>query len=117
MDNIIRDHPTLEVEGLTKQFRGLVAVDNVTFQVSKNTVHGLIGPNGAGKTTLFNVISGVLPATAGSIRLLSEPLDELPTWERTKRGVARTFQNIRMFGDMSVIENVVTECTATSRAA
>jgi branched-chain amino acid transport system ATP-binding protein len=108
MDNIIRDHPTLEVEGLTKQFRGLVAVDDVTFRVSKNTVHGLIGPNGAGKTTLFNMISGVLPATAGSIRLLSEPLDELPTWERTKRGVARTFQNIRMFGDMSVIENVVT---------
>jgi branched-chain amino acid transport system ATP-binding protein len=101
-------HPTLEVEGLTKQFRGLVAVDDVTFQVRKNTVHGLIGPNGAGKTTVFNMISGVLPATAGSIRLLGDPLDELPTWERTRRGVSRTFQNIRMFGDMSAIENVVT---------
>jgi branched-chain amino acid transport system ATP-binding protein len=101
-------HPTLEVEGLTKQFRGLVAVDDVTFRVRKSIVHGLIGPNGAGKTTVFNMISGVLPATAGSIRLLGEPLDELPTWERTKRGVARTFQNIRMFADMSVIENVVT---------
>jgi branched-chain amino acid transport system ATP-binding protein len=101
-------HPTLEIEGLTKQFRGLVAVDHVTFQVHKNTVHGLIGPNGAGKTTVFNMISGVLPATAGSIRLLGDPLDELPTWERTKRGVARTFQNIRMFGDMRVIENVIT---------
>src|SRR5579863_1288913 len=101
-------HPTLEVQGLTKQFRGLIAVDDVTFQVSNNTVHGLIGPNGAGKTTVFNMISGVLPATAGSIRLLEEPLDELPTWERTRRGVARTFQNIRMFGDMRVIENVIT---------
>ena len=100
--------PTLEVEGLTKQFGGLLAVDDVTFQVSQNTVHGLIGPNGAGKTTVFNMISGVLPATAGSIRLLQEPVDEMPTWERTKCGVARTFQNIRMFGDMRVIENVIT---------
>ena len=100
--------PTLDVEGLTKQFGGLLAVDDVTFQVSGNTVHGLIGPNGAGKTTVFNMISGVLPATAGSIRLLEEPLDTLPTWQRTKRGVARTFQNIRMFADMRVIENVIT---------
>src|SRR5215831_11987621 len=80
--------PTLDVQGLTKKFGGLLAADDVTFQVSQNTVHGLIGPNGAGKTTVFNMISGVLPATAGSIRLLDEPLDELPTWERTKRGVA-----------------------------
>jgi len=101
-------HPTLDVEGLTKKFGGLLAADGVTFQVSQNSVHGLIGPNGAGKTTVFNMISGVLPATAGSIRLLEEPLDKLATWERTKRGVARTFQNIRMFGDMSVVENVIT---------
>jgi branched-chain amino acid transport system ATP-binding protein len=99
---------TLDVQGLTKKFGGLLAADDVTFQVSQNTVHGLIGPNGAGKTTVFNMISGVLPATAGSIRLLDEPLDELPTWERTRRGVARTFQNIRMFADMRVIENVIT---------
>src|SRR5215831_3056360 len=99
--------PTLDVQGLTKKFGGLLAADDVTFQVSQNTVHGLIGPNGAGKTTVFNIISGVLPATAGSIRLLDEPLDELPTWERTGRGVARTFQNIRMFADMRVIENVI----------
>src|ERR1700741_10806 len=99
---------TRGVERLTKQFGGLLAADAVTFQVSQHTVHGLIGPNGAGKTTVFNMISGVLPATAGSIRLLDEPLDDLPTWERTRRGVARTFQNIRMFGDMRVVENVVT---------
>ena len=66
---------TLDVQGLTKKFGGLIAADDVTFQVSQNTVHGLIGPNGAGKTTVFNMISGVLPATAGSIRLLDEPLD------------------------------------------
>jgi branched-chain amino acid transport system ATP-binding protein len=99
---------TLDVEKLSKQFGGLLAADGVTFRVSQNTVHGLIGPNGAGKTTVFNMISGILPATSGSIRLLDEPLDELPTWERTKRGVARTFQNIRMFADMRVIENVIT---------
>ncbi|MBV9530330.1 MAG: ABC transporter ATP-binding protein [Bradyrhizobium sp.] len=99
---------TLAVEGLTKKFGGLLAADSVTIQVSQNTVHGLIGPNGAGKTTVFNMISGVLPATAGSIRLLNEPLDQLTTWERTRCGVARTFQNIRMFGDMRVIENVIT---------
>ena len=69
----------LDVEGLTKEFGGLRAADGVTFQVREHTVHGLIGPNGAGKTTVFNMISGVLPATAGSIRLMNEPLDELPT--------------------------------------
>ena len=104
----IKPKTTLDVEKLSKQFGGLLAADGVTFRVSQNTVHGLIGPNGAGKTTVFNMISGVLPATSGSIRLLDEPLDELPTWERTKRGVARTFQNIRMFGDMRVVENVIT---------
>ena len=104
----IKPKTTLDVEKLSKQFGGLLAADGVTFQVSQNTVHGLIGPNGAGKTTVFNMISGVLPATSGSIRLLDEPLDELPTWERTKRGVARTFQNIRMFADMRVVENVIT---------
>ena len=100
--------PALAVTDLTKRFRGLVAVDSVSFEVLPGTVHGLIGPNGAGKTTLFNMISGVLPADGGSIRLAGQPLDALPTWERTKRGVARTFQNIRMFTEMSVVENVMT---------
>jgi branched-chain amino acid transport system ATP-binding protein len=99
---------TLEVDGLTKRFQGLVAVDAVTFQVEAGTIHGLIGPNGAGKTTLFNMVSGVLPPSAGSVRLLGDALDALPTWKRTERGVARTFQNIRMFTDMSVVENVMT---------
>lgn len=100
--------PVLAVADLTKRFRGLVAVDAVTFEVSPGTVHGLIGPNGAGKTTLFNMISGVLPSDGGSIRLNGQPLDGLPTWRRTKLGVARTFQNIRMFTEMSVVENVMT---------
>ena len=100
--------PTLDVEQLTKRFGGLLAVDAVTFRVDHNTIHGLIGPNGAGKTTCFNMISGVLPASAGSVRLDGEALDSRPTWERTRLGVARTFQNIRMFTDMTVVENVMT---------
>ena len=100
--------PMLEIDGLSRRFGGLLAVDDVSFTVRSSCVHGLIGPNGAGKTTLFNVISGVLPATSGSVRLLGERLDAMPTWDRTKRGVARTFQNIRMFSDMSAVENVMT---------
>ena len=102
------DGPVLQVVDLTKRFRGLLAVDAVSFDVFRGTVHGLIGPNGAGKTTLFNMVSGVLPSDSGSIRLVGKPLDRLPTWERTRRGVARTFQNIRMFNEMTVVENVMT---------
>ncbi len=100
--------PLLAVRGLTKRFRGLVAVDGVDFDVAEGTVHGLIGPNGAGKTTLFNMVSGVLPPSAGSVVLDGTPLDGLSPYRRTARGVARTFQNIRMFSDMSVLENVMT---------
>jgi branched-chain amino acid transport system ATP-binding protein len=98
----------LDVIGLSRQFEGLLAVANVSFQVHQGAIHGLIGPNGAGKTTLFNLISGVLPSTAGSVQLRRQPLDKLSTWERTRLGMARTFQNIRMFSDMTVIENVMT---------
>ena len=100
--------PRLQVSGLTKRFRGLVAVDGVDFSVSGGTVHGLIGPNGAGKTTLFNMVSGVLAPTAGSVLLDGTPLDGLSPYRRTARGVARTFQNIRMFSEMTVLENVMT---------
>ena len=70
-------------------------------------MHGLIGPNGAGKTTAFNLISGMTPQTSGSVTLDGAALDSLPTWRRTARGLARTFQNIRMFREMSALENVM----------
>ncbi|WP_244914088.1 ABC transporter ATP-binding protein, partial [Methylobacterium frigidaeris] len=98
----------LTVQGLTRRFQGLVAVDSVDFTVQPGTVHGLIGPNGAGKTTLFNLVSGVLAPSAGSVRLGDQPLDGLPPYRRTALGLARTFQNIRIFSEMTVLENVMT---------
>ena len=98
----------LTVQGLTKQFQGLRAVDNVDLLVAPGTIHGLIGPNGAGKTTLFNLISGMLAPTSGTITFAGGRLDNLSTYRRTARGLARTFQNIRMFADGTVTENVLT---------
>jgi len=100
--------PLLDIQDLTVRFRGLVAVDHVSFTVEAGTVHGLIGPNGAGKTTCFNLISGLIPPTSGSAILAGAPLDGLPSWRRTRAGLSRTFQNIRMFQEMTVRENVMT---------
>ena len=100
--------PALTVQGLTRRFQGLVAVDSVDFTVRQGTVHGLIGPNGAGKTTLFNLVSGVLAPSAGSVRLGERVLDGLSPYRRTALGLARTFQNIRIFSEMTVLENVMT---------
>ena len=99
--------PLLDVQDLTVRFGGLTALSGVTFQVTQGAVHGLIGPNGAGKTTAFNLISGMTPQTSGSVTLDGAALDGLPTWRRTARGLARTFQNIRMFREMSALENVM----------
>jgi branched-chain amino acid transport system ATP-binding protein len=98
----------LDIDNLMVNFRGLVAVDHVSFQVAAGTVHGLIGPNGAGKTTCFNLISGLIPPTSGHVRLNDAVLDGLPSWKRTGAGLSRTFQNIRMFQEMTVRENVMT---------
>ncbi|WP_189043442.1 ABC transporter ATP-binding protein [Aliidongia dinghuensis] len=100
--------PLLEVQDLTVRFRGLVAVDHVNFTVEPGTVHGLIGPNGAGKTTCFNLVSGLIPPSGGTVRLAGASLDGLPSWKRTRAGLSRTFQNIRMFQEMTVRENVMT---------
>ena len=98
----------LRAKELTVLFDGLTAVDRLSFEVRRGSVHGLIGPNGAGKTTAFNLISGVLSPTSGHLFLEDSLLDGLPTYERTRLGVARTFQNIRTFHDMSLLENVMT---------
>ncbi len=100
--------PLLATEGLSVRFGGVTAVEELDLAVAAGTVHGLIGPNGAGKTTAFNVISGLLPPTAGAISLSGQPIGRLPPYRRTALGIARTFQNIRMFQDMSVLENVMT---------
>jgi branched-chain amino acid transport system permease protein len=97
----------LEVDGLAKHFGGVKAVDGVTFAVRRGTVHALIGPNGSGKTTFLNVISGLYRATAGSVRLGDTMMGTLPPHQRTRRGMTRTYQNIRVFRGLTVLENVM----------
>ncbi len=96
----------LEIDGLTKDFRGLRAIEDHTLRVTAEQILGVIGPNGAGKTTLFNLITGLFPPTRGSIRFLGEDLARLRPDAIARRGIARTFQNIRLFSAMSVLDNV-----------
>ena len=102
--------PLLKLQGVTKRFGGLVAIQNVSFTVDQGNVFGLIGPNGAGKTTLFNCVTGLLRPESGSIHFglpQSESLAGLSPDQIVQYGIARTFQNIRLFTAMSVLENVV----------
>ncbi len=98
--------PLLELQGVTRLFGGLRAVDDVTLSVPKGEVIGLIGPNGAGKTTLVNVITGVHPASAGTIRFAGRDITRLPPWRVARLGIARTFQIVQPFPGMTVLENV-----------
>jgi branched-chain amino acid transport system ATP-binding protein len=100
--------PILEGENITKNFGGLAALVNVNFNVNEGEILGLIGPNGAGKTTLFNIISGALPLKSGTIKFKGKPINGLSPNEICKRGIARTFQLIKIFGHMTVYENVLT---------
>jgi branched-chain amino acid transport system ATP-binding protein len=97
----------LEAERVTKHFGGLAAVANVNFHVDQNEIVGLIGPNGAGKTTLFNLISGLLFPTSGVIRFKGETITGLGSHLICRRGIARTFQQGKLFTDMTVLENVL----------
>jgi branched-chain amino acid transport system ATP-binding protein len=96
----------LEVETVSRYFGGLRAVDDVSFTVAETELVGVIGPNGAGKTTLFNVVSGAIPPTRGTVRFEGRTLTGLKTHAIAKRGVARTFQNLRVFPDITVFDNV-----------
>ena len=98
---------TLALAGVSRAFGGVRAVDDATFTVGDGEVHGLIGPNGAGKTTLLNLISGLLRPTAGKIELDGRRIDSLPPNRIASLGVARTYQNIRLFGGLSAVDNVV----------
>ncbi len=99
--------PILQVEGLTKQFGGLVALHNVTFDLPKGRILGLIGPNGAGKTTMFNVINGVYPATEGRVTFRGEDVTNAKTYQMAHKGLARTHQIVQPLNELSVIENVI----------
>lgn len=101
----------LEVEEVTKTFGGLVAVDDIGFSIENGELVGLIGPNGAGKTTLFNIVTGVLKADSGTVRLRGEDITGAKPSTISKHGIARTFQIVRTFDESTVIENVLTGAT------
>jgi branched-chain amino acid transport system ATP-binding protein len=97
----------LEVEGVTKRFGGLVALSEVSFGIGKGEIYGLIGPNGAGKTTLFNVLTGLYRQDAGTFRFEGNVLRNVTPDRIAALGIARTFQNIRLFANLSALENVM----------
>lgn len=98
----------IQLKNVTMKFGGVTALSDVTFDVKNQEILGLIGPNGAGKTTVFNVITGVYQITSGEIIFDGNSLSGVKRYKITKRGVARTFQNIRLWGDMTALENVMT---------
>jgi branched-chain amino acid transport system ATP-binding protein len=99
-------NPVLEAREITRRFGGLVAVNKVSFTVRKHEIFGLIGPNGAGKTTLFNLITGLIPPSGGQLIYQGEEITKLRPHKIAAKGIARTFQNLRLFGNLSALENV-----------
>ena len=100
-------NPVLEVRGMTRRFGGLVAVNNVSFEVRRGEIFGLIGPNGAGKTTLFNLMTGLTPPTSGTLIYHDMNITRLRPHRIAALGIARTFQNIRLFGELTALQNVM----------
>lgn len=96
----------LTAQGLTRRFGGLIAVNDISFTVAKGEIFGLIGPNGAGKTTTFNLMTGLIQASSGQMLHQGVDISQLRPFQIAKRGIARTFQNIRLFGNLSALENI-----------
>ena len=99
--------PVLEVEGLHKHFGGVAAVDGVSLSLAAGRIYGLIGPNGSGKTTLFNCVTGLERRNAGRVLLNGERIDGLPPWRIALKGIGRTFQIIRVFPELTALENLL----------
>jgi len=99
--------PLLQIQNVSRRFGGLVAVGDVSLEVGRGEIVGLIGPNGAGKSTLFNLIAGAIPPSAGTILFDGQDITRLPAPERCRRGIARTFQVVKSFDSMSVVDNVI----------
>lgn len=97
----------IDVQNINKQFGGLKAVNNVSFRVEEKEILGIIGPNGAGKTTIFNLISGNLPVTSGTVTFNNEETTNMKPHHLCKKGIGRTFQVVKPFGNISVLENVM----------
>ena len=96
----------LSLEGVSQEFGGLLALDQVRLEVEAGKVFGIIGPNGAGKTTLFNIITGIYTPSSGQVIYKEKAINGLPPYELARLGIARTFQNIRLFNKLSVLDNV-----------
>ncbi len=109
--------PLLCIEGVSKRFGGLTALEDVSLTVNAGEIYGLIGPNGAGKTTLFNCMTGLYGVTAGQVLLQGEAIQNRKPHEIVARGFARTFQNIRLFANMTALENVMVGRHTRSRAS
>jgi branched-chain amino acid transport system ATP-binding protein len=107
--------PLLSIADVSKRFGGLQALSGVSLSIQQGQIYGLIGPNGAGKTTFFNVITGLYQPDSGSFALAGKPYSPSAPHAVAKAGIARTFQNIRLFGDMSVLENVMVGCHVRTR--
>ena len=101
------DRPLLQAQHLTRRFGGLVAVNQVSFQVNAGEIFGLIGPNGAGKTTLFNLVTGLMPLSSGQLLYGGKVISQQRPHQIAAQGIARTFQNIRLFGELSALDNVM----------
>jgi branched-chain amino acid transport system ATP-binding protein len=97
----------LQIKKISKNFGGLAALTDVSFSIEKGDIFGLIGPNGAGKTTMFNVITAMFPPSSGEVVLLGEGINGLKPYQITEKGICRTFQNIRLFPQMTALENVM----------
>lgn len=106
----------LSLEAVSQEFGGLLALDSVNMDVDENKIFGIIGPNGAGKTTLFNIITGIYVPTSGEVRFKGQLLNPLPAYQVARLGIARTFQNIRLFNKLSVLDNVKVGTHGVTRA-
>ena len=108
--------PALELHGVEMRFGGLTAVRDLTVTIPRGAVRGLIGPNGSGKSTTVNVLTGIYTQSAGKVLSFGETLDGLKTWQRARKGIARTFQNLQLFADLTVLENVMVGLHPSFRA-
>jgi branched-chain amino acid transport system ATP-binding protein len=115
--NFVGEENILEVSRVAMAFGGLMALSNLSFQVKRGMIKAVIGPNGAGKTTLFNIITGSFPPTEGSIKYKGLPIEHLKAYKIAERGISRTFQTVELFGNMTVLENVMLGCHTRVRSS
>lgn len=106
----------LKIKNISKQFGGISALTDVSFTINEGEIFGLIGPNGAGKTTMFNLVTNMFPPTSGEISFFDDEITGIKPYKITKKGICRTFQNIRLFSQMSVLENVLVGGHSRSRS-